>query len=67
MTDQHIVARLPQLEVRGPKNAVITVTERDGDRVTTSTWNACLGVSAFVRAFLGEPAARAHIDIKEEL
>lgn len=66
MADQHTTAHLPQLQVRGPKSAVITVTERDGDRVTTSTWNACLGVSAFVRTFLGEPAARAHIGIKEE-
>lgn len=39
--------------------ASITITEHQDGRVTVSTWNACLGVSAFVAAFLGEPAARA--------
>lgn len=67
MTDQSAVADVSALRPVTPKGSQITVTERDGDRVTTSTWNACLGVSALVRTFLGEPAARAHIDIKEEL
>lgn len=40
-------------------SATVTVTERRGARVTVSTWNTCLGVSAFVSAFLGEPTARA--------
>jgi uncharacterized protein YfdQ (DUF2303 family) len=46
------------LPTPGP-GASITVTERQAGRVVVSTWETCLGVSAFVASFLGEPSARA--------
>ncbi|TYB50260.1 hypothetical protein FXF51_56900 [Nonomuraea sp. PA05] len=46
--------------------ASITVTLRDGSQVTTSTWNACVGVGRFVTDLLGPPAATHTTTIEEE-
>lgn len=59
------VGGVPPLPARPKMGSVITVTEWDGSRVTATTWNACLGVSTLVRSFMGEPTARAVIDIEE--
>lgn len=45
--------------------ATITVTVRDGNTVTTTTWSTCAGVGRFVTDLLGEPAARHTIPVVE--
>lgn len=65
MATPHTVADLPRLEVRGPKSAVVTVTERDGERVTVSTWTTCVGVGAFVRDLLGQPGQQVTVNARE--
>ncbi|WP_067184541.1 hypothetical protein [Microtetraspora niveoalba] len=44
------------------RSAQITVTTRDGDRVTVSTWSTCAGVGDFVSMLLGEPGSRVEVD-----
>jgi hypothetical protein len=43
---------LPSPRIR---SASVTVTTRDGDQVTVSTWDVCQGVADFVASLLGEP------------
>lgn len=43
------------------RSAAITITDRDGARVTVSTWDTCPGVSAFIARVLGPPGARHEI------
>ncbi|MEV4458490.1 hypothetical protein [Microbispora sp. NPDC049633] len=40
------------------RSATVTVTRRDGDQITVSTWDTCTGVAEFVTTLLGPPAAR---------
>ncbi|MEV1201701.1 hypothetical protein [Microbispora rosea] len=43
----------------GPRRwATVTVTRRDGDQITVSTWDTCTGVAEFVSTLLGPPTAR---------
>ncbi|GII84568.1 hypothetical protein Ssi03_25580 [Sphaerisporangium siamense] len=44
-----------------PRSATVTVARRDGDRVTVSTWDTCVGVAGFVETLLGEPGHRAEV------
>ncbi|GII63573.1 hypothetical protein Skr01_36580 [Sphaerisporangium krabiense] len=44
-----------------PRSATVTLTRRDGDRVTVSTWDTCVGVAGFVETLLGEPGQRAEV------
>lgn len=40
------------------RSATVTVTRRDGDQITVSTWDTCTGVAEFVSMLLGPPTAR---------
>jgi hypothetical protein len=43
------------------RSSTITITDRDGAKVTVSTWNVCHGVSRFVASLLGAPGAKHEV------